>query len=306
MAKRYYNLERETKEYLKYCSNNNITPSGSIKSINDSVITQKALGTWRSWTSLLVDSDAAAYIRAVQAADGQALESGVVSAIDAFVKGCKSDGIWTAIKASCILSGARTLTGALVPLVGTAPTNNNFVSGDYNRETGLVGNASTKYLNSNRNNNADGQNDQHGSAYLSTVGNQNQAFLTGGTNAEGTTSLIKETTSPTQFGFRSRSSSFVSFGATLQAGFAGISRSEGTTVNARSNGTTKGFTLSSASPLNANFFVFARNNTNSGGTSPTAYADSRISFYSIGSALTLSSLDSRVSTLISAIDAAIA
>jgi hypothetical protein len=68
------------------------------------------------------DADAQAYITAVETADGQALETGVRDAINAFVVGCKADGIWNAIKASCILAGARTLTGALVPLVGTAPT----------------------------------------------------------------------------------------------------------------------------------------------------------------------------------------
>jgi len=69
---------------------------------------------------------AGAYIAAVEAADGQALESGVKTAITNFVAGCRADGIWNAIKASCILAGARTLSGALVPLVGTAPTNFNF------------------------------------------------------------------------------------------------------------------------------------------------------------------------------------
>ena len=57
------------------------------------------------------DADAAAYITAVETADGQALENGVKVAIDNFVLGCKQDGIWTAIKASCILAGARTLAG---------------------------------------------------------------------------------------------------------------------------------------------------------------------------------------------------
>ncbi len=94
------------------------------------------------------DTDAQAYITAVEAADGQALETGVRDAINAFVVGCKADGIWTAIKASCILAGARTLSGALVPLVGTAPTNNDFVTADYDRKTGLKGNG-TKNLLSN-------------------------------------------------------------------------------------------------------------------------------------------------------------
>jgi hypothetical protein len=71
------------------------------------------------------------------------------NAINAFITGCKADGTWDAIKACCILAGWNGLTGALVPLKGTAPTNFNFVSGDYNRQTGLVGNGTTKHLNSN-------------------------------------------------------------------------------------------------------------------------------------------------------------
>jgi len=61
------------------------------------------------------DPDAQAYITAVETADGQALETAVRTAINNFVVGCKADGIWNAIKASCILAGARTLAGALVP-----------------------------------------------------------------------------------------------------------------------------------------------------------------------------------------------
>jgi hypothetical protein len=74
-----------------------------------------------------LDPDAKAYIAAVETADGQALEPAIRTAYDQFIRGCKSDGIWDAIKASCILAGARSLSGALVPLVGAAPTNNNFV-----------------------------------------------------------------------------------------------------------------------------------------------------------------------------------
>jgi hypothetical protein len=72
------------------------------------------------------DSNALTYINAVEAADGQALELNVKLVINDFVVGCKADGIWDAIKASCILAGARTLPGALVPLVGSAPTDFNF------------------------------------------------------------------------------------------------------------------------------------------------------------------------------------
>ena len=116
------------------------------------------------------DADVDAYLNAVEAADGQELEAGVITAVETFVLGCKSDGIWSAIIASCLLAGARTLSGALVPLVvAAAPTNFNFVSADYDRESGLLGNGTNKYLNSNRLDNADPQNSQHFSVYATTA-----------------------------------------------------------------------------------------------------------------------------------------
>jgi hypothetical protein len=42
MAKRYYNLEKETKEYLKACEAKNVAPFRAIKDINDIFINQKA------------------------------------------------------------------------------------------------------------------------------------------------------------------------------------------------------------------------------------------------------------------------
>jgi hypothetical protein len=89
-------------------------------------------GAWRLYSddSIIsgLDADAATYIAAVETEDAQALESAVKTAINDFVVGCKADGIWDAIKSSCIMAGARTLSGALVPLKGTGPTNFNFVT----------------------------------------------------------------------------------------------------------------------------------------------------------------------------------
>jgi hypothetical protein len=121
----------------------------------------------KSGRSTASDADAEAYLLAVEAADGQQLEQTVGDAIDAFVVGCKADGIWAALKASCLLAGARTLSGALVPLVGTAPTPVSFVSGDYNRTTGLLGNGTTKFINSNRSNEADPRNSKHLCVFMS-------------------------------------------------------------------------------------------------------------------------------------------
>jgi hypothetical protein len=41
MAKRYYNLEKETKEYLKACEERGITPTTPIQTVNNFCITQK-------------------------------------------------------------------------------------------------------------------------------------------------------------------------------------------------------------------------------------------------------------------------
>jgi hypothetical protein len=241
--------------------------------------------------------EALEYLRLVELADGQALESGTRDAVIAFVTGCKADGIWSAIKASCILAGARTLAGALVPLVGTAPTNvGPFVSGDYNRKTGLQGDGSssigTKYLNSNRSHTADPQDSFHVSAFVSTVG----TFLMAGTgNSTGRSSLGEG-------GIRIRNDAVDTAGGTASANtFTGGSRSSSTAVTRRVNGTTQTITRTSESPAAGNVFVFARNNS---GT-PDFYASHRLAFYSIGESLDLALLDARVTTLINAFAAAI-
>lgn len=249
------------------------------------------------------DVDAAAYIAAVEAADGQTLEAGVRQSIDAFVIGCKSDGIWTAIKASCILAGARTLAGALVPLAGTAPTNFNFVAGDYNRKTGLLGNGSTKYLNSNRNNNADPQNSKHISVYASANTSPSRAYIGAGGVGAGRSSLGPAATSTTSFAVVNSTASY-SCGAT-NVGFMGASRASSAAFTARGGGSTllhSDTPAASSTPTSGSIYVFARENNSS---VAEIYTDARLAFYSIGESLNLALLDARVTTLINAISAAI-
>lgn len=245
------------------------------------------------------DPDAAAYIRAVQSADNAALEPAVAQAINAFVLGCKADGIWSAIKASCILMGARTLNGALTPLTGSAPTNNNFVSGDYNRKTGIVGNGSTKFIDANRAGNADGQNDIHVSVYAS-------ALPTGGNTGTyyGLLSNDLVQGNNTSNAFRSRGVFQTAAAGWLTAtGFAGTSRTGSTAWTYRFSGTTyTGNTNGSGSASTQDFYVFARNNDTLG---TSLYTNARLAFYSIGSSLTLATLDTRVSTLYTALGNAI-
>jgi hypothetical protein len=249
-----------------------------------------------------LDPDARAYILAVEAADGQTLESGVKKAYNTFVKGCKSDGIWDAIKASCILSGARTLSGALVPLKGTAPTNLNFVSGDYTRQTGLVGNGSTKYLNSNRSQDADPQNSQCISVYVSTAhSGANLGIYAGardGSLVE--TSFARSGLATANLLIRSRSSSLdTGTGAGPSIGFIGVNRGGSASFVLRASGSSTAFARTSSTPAAQNIGIFNRMPDLGG------YCNGRLAFYSIGESLDSSKLDSRVSTLITDIAAAI-
>jgi hypothetical protein len=256
--------------------------------LNRSLLTKAANGTG-------FDAAATAYIAAVEAADGQALETGVKTAINAFVVGCKADGIWNAIKASCILSGARTLSGALVPLAGTGPTNNNFVSGDYDRKTGLVGNGSTKYLNSNRSMQSDPANNQHVSIYLSTYATN--TWLGGATNSIPTFYTDLESSGL----YCGTAGSSVSIAAST-TGFVGVSRNSDTAFLARTAAATSSSTsVYTSKTMAANYPVFAYWN----GTTFSSYSAARLAFYSIGESLDLALLDARVTTLISAYAAAL-
>jgi len=241
-----------------------------------------------------MDPDAAAYITAVETADGQALEEKVKIAIDNFVLGCKADGIWSAIKASCILAGARTLAGALVPLIGTAPTNYNFVAGDYDRETGLLGDGSTKYLDSNRANNAEGQNDKHLAIYLTEPGVASSDLISSGFG--GGHSRLTFATPTTLAATVNSTVQYV--GSTTIVDFIAASRSSSAGFDVREGGQTYFQSGISLTPQTSNISVFSRDGT-------TAFTDSRLAFYSIGEALDLALFDARVTDLINAIGVAI-
>jgi len=228
----------------------------------------------------ITDTDAQTYIAAVETADGQSLENATRVAIQNFIVGAKADGIWDAIKSSNILAGARTLNGALVPLKGTAPTNFNFVSGDYNRKTGLVGNGSTKYLDTNRNNNADPQNSSHNFVQASTIGSGKLiATLLGtavGANGLSTSDIFN----------RYDNTAFVAF--TAVAGGVGHSRNSATEFTYINNKLLVNKAANSANRQDSGLLVFR------GGLQ---YSTARLAFYSIGESLDLAQLDTRVTKL---------
>jgi hypothetical protein len=245
------------------------------------------------------DADVVAYVLAVEAADGQRLEDGVISAYESFIVGCKSDGIWSAIKASCILAGARTLSGALVPLVGTAPINANFVSGDYNRETGLLGNGSTKYLDSNRSNSSDGQNNKHISVFPTSIGSQARIQLSANYQLTGESSLgYASNFAYATIHNQNWLNTNLSTGSANNKLFAAKRASSGS-FQVICGGVMALFNDTSQVPSSDNILIYRRAGTTSNAS------NARLAFYSIGESLDLAALDARVSTLMTALSAAI-
>jgi hypothetical protein len=238
------------------------------------------------------DPDAADYFARIVSA-GSTISAGNQAAVNDFIVGCKADGIWSAIKASCLLAGPDDLTGALVPLVGAAPTQTvAFASGDYLRTTGLIGDGISKRLDANRNNNADPQNDRHMAFWATAINSGGErAYMGGATGTGGSRFRLASGTNNMQV--------FISSGAaqTINAhavGFTGITRTGTSTTNYRNNGTSTAGTAISETPANETISVI-------GLTGNATQCNGRISFYSIGESLNLALLDARLATYMAAL-----
>jgi hypothetical protein len=257
------------------------------------------LKTWQP-----MDPDAATYITAVETADGQALEEKVKIAIDNFVLGCKADGIWSAIKASCILAGARTLAGALVPLKGTAPINFNFVAGDYSRKTGLGATSNaTKYLDTNQSPSSvhATANNAHSAVYVTSL----HSIVSKAFYGSATSSRILLTIPGTPrytIGINDLGAGVNADLSFLPAypGLLGLNRSTPGSFTFKYPGGSSAISRASGTPSISNYFIYRQNDN----TTP-AYSDHRIAFYSFGDAVDLEIVSARVTDLINAFGVAI-
>jgi hypothetical protein len=250
---------------------------------------------------LPTDADALDYLSRVKAADGAGVEVGVATAVDAFFKDAKELGVLSSIRASCILAGARTLAGALVPVVGDAPTNvaNGFVEGDFSRSSGLTGDGATTHLDTGRAYADDPQNSNHIAAYLSAI-NADENYAGAGDTTVAFTRL-GYFSSLLRYGVRTLQQNGP---ATLATGFMAAGRSDGSDVSLRYNGasTTTSAASVSTSGVDVNYTVFVTNYENVG---LIGYSASTIAFYSFGEALNLEALDTAVTNLIARLKFAI-
>ena len=252
-------------------------------------------------TPLVRDLDARDYIMRVEDADSRFLPNIVRRLFDQFVIGCKYDRNYPFLKACVPMIGASTLAGALVPLVGPTPTNFNFVSGDYNRKTGLVGDGSTKYLDSNRANNADPQDNRSIAVWVSKAHTSGVGTLIGaGQATNGSSAVGQNATAGEAFGRLSSLTSLTRTGAHTATGLIAANRTASNFIELRVASSNSSDTTLSSSSVATNYLIFARN-----APAPESFANARITFYSIGESLDLALLDTRVTALVNAIMAAI-
>ena len=254
----------------------------------------------------------------VAAGNIQGLERSVTDAISTCLQALVADGILgvsggvlsasaSLIKAACFMQGARTLSGSLVPLAADmpAPTNFNFVAGDYNRRLGLVGDGITKCLDTNRANNADAQNSKHLCVYATSVSNSIQAFAGARTPVVDSTGQISVTAAANSPSAGRCNTETAQNGASLPIAGAtlfGVSRQSSTAFTYRVAGINNISTAVSQTPTAVSIGIFARKT----GTSFDTFSSSRLAFYSSGQWLDLAVLEARIAALSAAIQAAIA
>jgi hypothetical protein len=253
---------------------------------------------------LPTDADAIDYLTRMATADGAGVETGVAVAVDAFFKDAKDSGVFSALKACCILAGARTLAGALVPVVGTAPTNlpvaNGFVEGDYTRggaTPGLKGDG-TSYIDSGRANNADAFSDKHLAVYATNASTGVNEMWIGITDGSYATRVYKQS-NEVYYAYDGRTFAYTP-GHTQAGltGLVGLKRESSSSFSAYLDGTEVSKNEGEFSFGPYNHFVFTHNNA---GASPTSTSTSTFAFYSIGTSLSLADLDTAVTNLITAI-----
>lgn len=243
----------------------------------------------------------------VAAGNTQGLDPATKDAYDVFITGCISDGILgtsggilsqanSLIKAACIKGGARTLSGALISLIGTAPTRLGTEAGwDYNRKTGLKGNGTNNYLNTNRAANADPQNSMHICVYKTS--GTSAGVMIGSMNSVGDTASHNYIDYEGEFRIANRGRTVSGGLGNTRTGLFATNRSQVGSFDYYAGSTTATISGASSAASSNPYFIFNR----SGGSN--SFSQDRLIFYSIGESVNLATLKSRLDVLTAAIAA---
>jgi hypothetical protein len=254
-------------------------------------------------SGIVYDTDAQSWINAVETADTQPLEARVKAAMNQLVLDLKSNSLWTPITSLTIQMGARTIAGTLIDVKtpSSSWSNVNFLAGDYNRTTGLIGNGSTKYLNPGVLNSVMSQNNAAAWVHVHTVSAGNTNYFGSGSNATNGTFGVSVSSSPTTQtqGRAFNDSSFIVHAGANAVGLIGYSRNNSANYISRGGQANLSITRSSATPTGSSLFYFANNI----GGSPTLHSDGRIRACCYGQAHNMDTAETIINTYIASITA---
>jgi hypothetical protein len=247
------------------------------------------------------DLDARRYVQAVQAADGQPLEPAVMRAMNALIAGIKADhGSLGVFNQLCLLAGPRTIAGGMVPAAGTAPTAINFVSGDINRQTGWIGDGTTKAIDTGIAGNTLAQNNAAAFIWVTTAGTTNVARVLIGDSLSTGGTVLSTIVSNSLIRIRNQSTTFDNIAtAGTTTGFKGVSRAASGSYVARMDGANSTVTRTSEAPASTRLAVYAID-----GSAPASRWDGRMAAWGLSSAITHSLIEARLSTYLAALAAA--
>jgi hypothetical protein len=253
-----------------------------------------------------IDSDAQSIISAVEAADGQSLETSVKNAINTFVVGAKDGGIWDDLDAGVwrLMAGPRTLAGALANGRGANPTNNGFVSGDYVRAAGIKGDGSSKYLDANYNTSQVDSGDFALSTYLNTAPVSGEVEISANTSGNTSCSLFARS-SGTSMNTRAYNNSIRLSSSGLSVGNPGFYFVGKSTINVVNFFSTEVSSVDSHVQTSdpsipaRDFYVLARNSSET----PGNFISGRMAFYGITEYADPTVLEPLVDAYLSAIEA---
>jgi hypothetical protein len=211
------------------------------------------------------DADVLAWFTAVEATGANFGPTGAAittnkTAWSDFAIGSKLDGYWAKLEQLLFFSGISTVTGALVPFKGPAPTNFNFVQGDLNPLTGMLGNGVDKYLNLNRLSNIDPRDSNHMFVWAHTIGTSGSIKGARGGVAS-TDRWFSEATGNMNIASTNTLLDTVTIAGSIQPGLIGFSRTTGAEYLAVGGASNQQIVTRESLALTGGlqYFVFGRN-----------------------------------------------
>ena len=232
-----------------------------------------------------VDLDALNYIREVERVSKGEMHPVAKLAINQFVIEAKRFDLWDSINTCCILMGARTVAGALIPLKGTDPIGGGTLSSLYaiNNQPGIDFDGDTaNYIDTGIKVNADASNDHH--MALIVGGMDNNAYMGADNGSNPGSKFIGGVSGNLTWRSIPSLSTSITSGVTEQRPqFLGLSRSSSANVDIYRNGQFVNVASTSGGQDSQNIHVGVNNSSGIRGSATEA----QISFYSLGASLDL-------------------